>query len=292
MLALTLTFLAAAFILGPDLISRLVLALVVPRRSVTQNRGEEVTRALLWVALPLAIALFWMRLRHVLGLWGSWPDVEAVASGLYSSTYFDAHRREFFSSFLRVAGMCGSLLWRLYLIVVIAASAIDVAILRYRWLRGKLSSQWSKTLLAMLLLPRISEWHVLFSDMLLPAGDVFLEVDVLTKSGTLYQGGVQDRMIAGDGSLQTLTLADPKRFLREEFRKAKEADSTAKTEDYWRPIPGKLFVIIGSDIVSVNIRYLPRPSNTPPLSRVELSANDIADLRNLLAKLTIPAPEA
>jgi hypothetical protein len=284
-LAVTLTFLAAAFILGPELLSRWVLGIVVPQRSLSQNRGEQITRAMVWAILPLAAAVLWVHARHVIGMWGGWADLQIAVSGLYSSTYFDAHRNEFFRSLAAVTGMAWSLLWRLYLVVILAAIAIDWAILHYRWLRNALKPRWAKTALATLILPRVSEWYVLLSDMLLPTDDVMLEVDVLTKAGTLYQGGVQDRMIGPDGSLLSITLADPRRFLREEFHRERAEDVNAPADYFWRRIPGKLFVILGSDIASVNVRYPPRRPDTPPLTRPDLTDADLTTIRNLLAKL-------
>jgi hypothetical protein len=124
--------------------------------------------------------------------------------------------------------------------------------------------------------------------MLLPTEDVMLEVDVLTKAGTLYQGGVQDRMIGPDGSLLSITLADPRRFLRDEFHRQKEEDMNAPPDYFWRRIPGKLFVVLGSDIASVNVRYTPRQTAFPALSRPEMSEQDLTTIRALLGKLGKP----
>lgn len=250
------------------------------------------TRAILWAALPLALALSWVKLRHVMSAWGSWNDVQMVVSGLYSTPFFDGHRQEVFRSFARVTGMTGSLLWRLYLIVLVIAFTLNLAILKFRWLRSNLKPKWAKSMLATLILPRVSEWHVLLSDMLLPTADVSLAVDVLTKSGNLYQGGVQDRMLAADGTLQTLTLSDPKRFLRDDFHKAKDEDQSTRIEAYWRPVPGKLFVILGSDIASVNVRYPPRVTHVQPLDRSKLTQEDVLAVRRLLAKLAEPENDA
>lgn len=285
MLALSLTFLTAAFILGPELLSRWVLGIVVPQRSLSQNRGEQVTRAIVWALVPLGVVVLWVRVRHVLGMWGGWMDLQVAASALYSGSYFEAHRAEFYRSLVAVSGMAWSLLWRLYVIVLAAAVLIDWAILRYRWLRSALKPRWAKTMLATLILPRVSEWYVLLSDMLLPTEDVVLEVDVLTKNGTLYQGGVQDRMIGPSGELLSLTLADPRRFLREEFHRERAEDVHAPAEYFWRRIPGKLFVILGSDIASVNVRYPPRQTARPALARPDLTETDLTTIRNLLAKL-------
>ena len=236
MLALSLTFLAVSFLLAPDLLFRWILSFVVPRRSISQNRGEEVTRAIFWAVGPLALVVVWVHWLRVLQMWGHVSDVQVVFSGLYSSNYFEQHTQAFFGSFLRVIGMTGSMLWRLYLIVILSALALNSGILRYRWLRSKLKPRWMQRVLTTLVLPRVSEWHVLLSDMLLPGGDESLAVDVLTKSGTLYQGGVQDKMLGPDGSLQTITLSDPRRFLREDFHQARESDPHTARERFWRRI--------------------------------------------------------
>ena len=174
MLALSLTFLAAAFILGPDLTFRWVLSFIVPRRSISQNRGEEITRAILWALGPMAFVVLWVQERHILGLWGHWNDLTTVFSGLYSSSYFDLHTQQFFESLPRVLGMTGSLLWRLYLVVIVCAAALDVAIVKYRWLHGFLKPRWAQALLTAIVLPRVSEWHVMLSEMLLPTEDATL----------------------------------------------------------------------------------------------------------------------
>ncbi len=220
-------------------------------------------------------------------MWGNWKDVQLVSSGLYSSTSFDKNEAAFYLCLPKVAGMVWSLLWRLYLFVLVSALALNAMTRKYRALRVKLPYGWMKSALATLVLPRVSEWHVLLSDMLLPLDDVSLVVDVLTKNGTLYQGRVQDRMLGVDGTLQTLTMSDPKRFQREDFKRAKDADQSTKVEAFWRTIPGKLFVIMGSDIVNLNVLYLPKVSETRTLSH-GLTEVELQGLRNLLSKLKAP----
>jgi hypothetical protein len=114
-----------------------------------------------------------------------------------------------------------------------------------------------RTLLATIV-PRISEWDLLFSDMLLPEGTFRIMADVLTKSGGLYQGTIQDRMLNNDGSLASITLANPRRFEREEFRKAKAADLETVSDEFWFNIPGNLFIVMASDIANLNLRYIRR----------------------------------
>ncbi len=212
---------------------------------------------------------------------GSVADLQTVFSGAYSTSFFDGHEVEFFRSLHALYWINLCLLWRLYLLVVLFALTLNWTIRHYRGLRGHMRLGWQKGVLATLVLPRISEWHVLLSGMLLPADDLLLAADVLTKSNTLYQGQVQDKMLGSDGSLQSITLAGPRRFLRDEYRKALEAGGATDRETYWKPISGNLFVILGSDVVNLNLRYIRKQT---PTSR-QFSEEERQLLRNLLDRL-------
>ena len=281
MLAIAFTLLLGAYLFGPGLVARLILGFVVPRKTLIQSRSEEITRSGMQAVVPLCLAWIWAGWSGALRRNGGWADVQNVFSGAYSVSFFDAHRPEFFRSLHAVYWMNLCLLWRLYLLVVLFALALNWTIRHYRGLRGHMRLGWQKGVLATLVLPRISEWHVLLSGMLLPADDLLLAADVLTKSNTLYQGQVQDKMLGNDGSLQTITLVGPRRFLREEYRKALEIDPKIDREAYWKPISGNLFVILGADVVNLNLRYIRRQT---PTSR-QFSEQERQLLRNLLERL-------
>ena len=292
MLALAVSFLVAAYMLGPGLLVRMLLGFVVPRKNVVQTRGEEFTRSIEQAALPLAISIVWAAFSGSLRRAGSWADVGTVLSGLYSTAFFDAHREAFFGAMRAFGWMNLAILWRLYLLIFLFALAFDQAILHYRWLRERLPAKWPKWVLATLVLPRVSEWHVLLSDMLLPAKGFSLDADVLTKSGVLYQGRVQDKMLGSDGGLQSITLAHPRRFLREEFGAAKDKEAARaekagekpekiEGETFWRSIPGNLFVIMATDVINVNLRYI---RENPILDKP--TDQEVLVLRGLLERLT------
>ncbi|HEY0264200.1 MAG TPA: hypothetical protein VGC07_06735 [Granulicella sp.] len=283
MLTLVVTSLVAVYLLGPDLISRWILGFVVPRKNLIRSRGEEVTRAVLWAAVPLAIAVFWASVTGVLAHEGRLGDLRIVFSGLYDERFFEAHQNEFFVSLKSVFWMNVSLLWRLYGLVVSFSLLLDGMILRYRWLRNALRWRWAKTVLATIVLPRASEWHVLLSDMLLPSAEQRLRADVLTRSNVLYQGWVQDKMLSADGHLESLTLSDPRRFLREEYKKDAAVTPGLAHDDYWRRIPGNLFVLMGADIVNLNLKYV----EENPLAE-KPSSEQIELLKRLLDRLKEP----
>jgi hypothetical protein len=255
-LAILFTLLLGAYLFGPGLIARLILGFAVPRKTLVQSRSEEVTRSIVQAVVPFGIAVAWARVTGALEQSGHLSDLQTVFSGVYSTPFFDTHRAEFFAGLHHFYAMNVCVLWRLYVLVIVFALALNLAIRNYSRLRAALPGGWPKALLATLVLPRVSEWHVLLSEMLLPTGDFFLDADVLTKSSTLYQGRVQDKMLGPDGSLQNITLAKPRRFLREEYEKAKEGAEPVDRELFWRPIAGNLFVLMASDVVNLNLKYI------------------------------------
>jgi hypothetical protein len=73
----------------------------------------------------------------------------------------------------------------------------------------------------------------------------------------LYQGQFADRLLGPDGSLVSITLREPKRFKRSHYLASLRDDPTTKVDDFWKAIPGNIFVIMGSEISTLNLRYTP-----------------------------------
>lgn len=257
MLALLVSLLIAVYLLGPNLIARWAADLVVFRKTRAESHAEEVARSVIAAAIPLVLAVAWARWSGPLWRSGTQTDVETVFSALQSDNFFQLHHAEFFTSLYRFFWMNYAILWRLYLIVLIACAVRVVIVLKYNLIWRRLHRRWMRTLLATIV-PRISEWDLLFSDMLLPEGTFRIMADVLTKAGGLYQGTVQDRMLNNDGSLASITLANPRRFERAEFRKAKSEDLETVPDEFWFNIPGNLFIVMASDIANLNLRYIRR----------------------------------
>jgi hypothetical protein len=260
-IALVVTLLVALYILGPDLVARWLLGFVVQRKNLLETKSEEITRGIMWAILPLWAA--WA-LRHV-GPFALPPsskfDLQTFFSGIYSESYFKDHQSAFFAAAGSFIRLNACILVRLYAIVFLCSLIFNSLIGRYGRIRARLTSQKKKSrLLAVLttiILPRISQWHIILSDILLPSKKMNIAVDALTKDGTLYQGILENKMIAPDGSLQTLTLTEPKRFRREPFLKDRENSPDLKPDSYWKPIPGNLFVIMASDITTLNVKHVP-----------------------------------
>ena len=261
MIALVATLLVAVYVLGPDLVARWILGFVVPRKNIVQTKSEEITRGVLWAILPFSLA--WL-LRHVgpqsLAS-GSKLDLQTFFSGLYSEAFFSQHRQEFFSAADAFIKLNVCILLRLYAIVVTGSLVFNFLIEKYGVMRKHLSSHpilsRLQPLLAIVILPRISEWHVVLSPILLPSKEMNIEVDVLTKSGTLYQGSLKDKVIAGDGSLHSLTLTKPRRFQRDRYIEERKMNPSVKLDNFWKAVPGQLFLIMGSDVSTLNVRHIP-----------------------------------
>lgn len=287
MIAIIVTYMVAVYLLGPELLSRWILGFVVLRKNVIQTKGEEITRALVWAALPLLFSLVWTYVWWSFRGYGSEVELQRAFSGLYSESFFLLHRQAVFDSFDTVWWMNVAVLWRLYLTTLSISVLLNVIVLHYGYLRQKRWGRLMTAVVARTTLPYISEWHLLFSKTLLPNASTELHADVLTKSGVLYQGRVQEKLLGPEGTLQTLTLAEPRRFLREQCLEQKKQDESAKSDSYWRPIPGNLFVIFGSDIANVNLRYV-----EPARAILQLSQEEKKILRALMDRLSEPEGNA
>jgi hypothetical protein len=267
MLTLLVTVLATAYFVAPELLSRFILGFFLVRKAMNSPKGEELVRGSFWALIPLMLA--WLT-RNFLTLKmppSAAESLQGVFAGLFSDKSFSDHTPEFFKSFAVFARANACLLVRAYFIVLVASIALGILTRKFGYFRSivKRHSLCSKVL-HWTILPRISEWHVALSPMLLDNPRQYvIEVDVMTKSGTLYRGAVHEKNIAGDGSLQTLILASPDRFLyadflrdRSEYQKLEDKSAAKKpaVADYWRQIPGEMFLIVGSDIISVNVRHV------------------------------------
>jgi hypothetical protein len=278
------TFLVATYILGPDLFAGWILGFVVQRKNLSQSRSEQITRGILWSIVPLSLA--WS-VRHFGPLalpQNSKIDMQMFFSGLYSESFFNIHQTDFYVASGSFIALNECVLFRLYFIVLVSALLLNFLILKYGLIRNFLMKTKRPGLLRLfsaIVLPRISEWHVILSPIILPAKEMNIVVDILTKSGILYSGTLEDKVVGADGNLQTVTLRYPKRFRRDQFVEARKNSPETKPEVYWKTIPGNLFVIMASDIATLNIRHL--PANVISFSR------EFTDIAEALKEIAIKA---
>jgi hypothetical protein len=271
MLAITVSLLTAIYLLGPDFISRLILGFVVPRRVLQQNKSEEIARAVLTALIPLTLAVLWTAWHHP-GLWESIkPDLKTVFAGLYSETDFKADPPGFFRAAKSVWLANLSVAWRLYALLIAYAIVVNLIILNYGAIRNsKWASKapWRRSLLATFILPRVSEWHVLLTTFS-HKKSTRITADVFTKSGVLYRGRIEKPFLGPDGSLTGLLLSSPQRYDRTVFVEHKKAGKNPNKDDYWRDIPSNTFLMLASEISTINLRQYDKLVDAEFLRRVE-----------------------
>ncbi len=282
MLPLFISVLATAYFVVPDLLSRFVLGIFLVKKTMNSPKGEELMRGALWALLPLILAWFsrhWFFWRMPDGFLG---NVRIVFSSLYSEKSFDQQSSVFFGAAKAVVSMNLCLLSRTYFFVTLGSAALGLMARDFGRLRSSVSNHPNMSkFLHFLVLPRISEWHFALSPMLLKDPKQYsVSVDVMTKSGLLYRGSVNEKAIASDGKLETLILTGVDRFLYPEFVRARAAYEASNDkpsavkpvrDTYWRRIPGELFLITGSEISTVNVRHVSTVSSSKPAEDAELS---------------------
>jgi hypothetical protein len=257
----------AVYILGPDLISRYILGFVVPRRTIQQTSSEEISRAIVTAAVPFVLAVAWVTLGHVV-VWGNVKsDIQTYLAAILSQKFFDDHTPQFFHSAKTVAGLFAAVAWRLYVLLIVYAVAVNILIVNYGELRN---SKWMsnhpswRKIFAAFVLPRISHWHILLKSVS-DRKSVDIRVDVMTKRDILYRGTVQELMLAPDGALSGLLITKPFRYQREKFleelkiySEGPKTETKPNPDNYWKKIPGHAFLIMSDDIETINLRSFER----------------------------------
>jgi hypothetical protein len=275
-LALVLTLILAVYILGPDLFSRWVVGLVVPGRIRNRNRSEEISKALFGSMIPFALAYLFVhfKLHHL----SNFDVLKSFFTGIYSDRSFERNPDLFFASLVPVIRANGLLVlviyglefcWAVFLIFLIMQCG--------RILRRLEGFPRIQGAVINLIRPWTAEWHLKLSGILLPRKADYTQADVLTKLDILYRGTLTDFDLAPDGMLVSITMEDVKKFRRLEFLEARSEKRSGKVNSalFWTPIGGRVFVLMASEIISLNLNYID-PNAAPPTSAVTKStANQV-----------------
>lgn len=268
MLTLLVTVLATAYFVVPELLTRFIVSFYFVRKASTGTRSEELLRAAFWAFVPLLLA--WT-IRDV-GWWsvpaGMSHSTQVVFADLYSDKLFEQNPSAFYAAFAVFTRFTLCLLARAYAFVILGSVLFGWIATRLGTVRAKLRN-WPRLTRALhwAFMPRISEWHIALSPMLVhDRGELIVRIDVMTKGGLLYRGNVYEKRIKADGDLATLVLENAQRIVRAEYLRDRtlyeeQKATTPKlkkpdTEDYWKKIPGELFLLNGSEIASINVRHV------------------------------------
>jgi hypothetical protein len=173
---------------------------------------------------------------------------------------FHASGEEFWKAFTRSSRRQGRLLVWYYGFVVGEALLLSFLIRRYGKFRG---NQFYSKFADTLLLPNISQWHVLLTPFIFPDRKATVKADVLSSEGTLYQGTVSDYFLSLDGMLTGLILTEPRRFDRRSYLQEKDKGDKKDKKDkkdletYWREIPSAKLYMFADKIANINLNYEP-----------------------------------
>ncbi len=263
MIALAASLLLALYLIVPGFLFRLVFGMFVPLRTFVWTRTEEIYKAVITTVLPflLACSLAWV----------AWPfnaypffvrgndelrraDYKLVASAFYSEQTFHASGEEFWKALTRSSRRQARLLVWYYGFVIVEALLLSFLIRRYGKFRGnRFYSKFADTLL----LPNVSQWHVLLTPFIFPDRKAIVRADVLSLEGALYQGIVSDHFLSLDGMLSGLILTDPRRFDRRTYLRDKDKGTKKDLETYWKEIPSAKLYMFADKIANINLNYEP-----------------------------------
>jgi hypothetical protein len=279
-IALLASFLILVYILVPGALFRSVVTLFLPMRAFDRTRTQEFAYAVSVCVLPLlvALALVWWTpvIRyHPFAFADTWQarnrDYKTIFLSAYADRFVD-DKDELWAAMGRAGRRQARLAVWYYLLVVLEAWVLGSAAKNFgRWqyrLQRSAPLDWATR---KLLLPSVSEWHVLLTDFLYPGAAI--EADVLTGEDRLYRGEILDFTIDKEGSLTGIYLQRAERFDRVGYLDAKKTGQP-KTQEYWRDIPGEKLFILADKIYTLNIRPRARQEMLQSLAR-ELDPNAV-----------------
>ena len=247
------------YILGPDLFSRFVVSQFAPARPRNISRSEEVTRAVLLSSIP--VVLVWLVVHYGFHRLSSVSVLRDFLLGLYGEQSLAKNSDVFFPAALKIIRVnVEIMLLPVYALVLVWSLFLGCLIRRYgRLLRKNQKSPFVLSTLTWLVKPWVAEWHLKLSGALLPNKTDYIRVDVLTKLDVLFRGTLSDHQLASDGSLVNITLSDPQKFRRQELLRDRLALGPLLEPDssqYWSPIEARSFIVMASEIVTLNLNYV------------------------------------
>src|ERR1700722_1754784 len=193
MIALIASALLGLYIFAPYMVFHRVSSLFIRLKKFQRSKTDEVVVGVFVAGLPFAItlALFWTGRIH--GSMVPFPivdthlqkvvDYHTVFTAAYSDHYFTDHQAETWDALKRVCKrQADFLIWN-YSFLVLETVLFVVLVNGYR--RWKHVKPYA-FLISRVLLPTVSEWHVLLTDFNFPPREKrSVEVDVLSKDNIL-----------------------------------------------------------------------------------------------------------
>jgi len=314
MIALLTTYFLVFYVLIPGILFRFITSLFVPLKLFERTRTQEATFAVAVALLPFFLALFcvwflpitrhypfpvtegtaaerqqdYRRVTIMLtsgdvskylsqtgtGDANSAPVSSSPSDGNWNALSHVLHRQARFLTWYFIA-------------VALEGCAFGFFASRYGSWQDEKAKGWRKLRNALykplarkMILPNISEWHLLLTDFNWPARrEIFVSVDILQPDGRLYQGNVADYFIDSAGKLTGILLKHVSRFDRESYASAKgdlQKVQPVSTSRFWINIPSRHFYVSERSISNLNVRFVPRDETLISLAETILDKQNTA----------------
>lgn len=264
MIALAASLLLAVYLVIPGSIFRLFFGFFVPLRNFIRSRAEEIFQGVLSTVLPvfLAAVLVWLVppfSSHPFGFNDTSQlrrtDYKLLFGATYSDQIYRKNEGQFWKALTRSAHRQGRFIVWYYALIIGEGCVFGGLSVLYPWLSKVRLYKWTAK---HVLLPNISEWHLLFTPFYFKDKKTIVRADILCSDGTLYRGKVWEHSLGKDGELKGLILKEAKRYARDDYLREKEKGKVNK-DDYWRTIPGSKFYILADRVVNLNLSYETTP---------------------------------
>lgn len=268
MIALVASLLLTIYLLVPSTVFRLVCGFFVPLRNFIRTRGEEIFQGVASALAPAALALLlvWTTppfKQHPFGFDDTSQLRRADYKLLFGATYSeDVYKRsddQFWKALTRSAHRQGRFVVWYYLFILLEGCLFGRLCVLYPRLSNRPFYPW---MAQNILLPTISEWHLLLTPFYFEDKKTIVRADILCSDHTLYRGRVWQHSLSKDGQLSGLILTEAKRYARDAYLEDKKKGEVSK-ENYWRAIPGSKFYILADKILNLNLSYEPTQEPTP-----------------------------
>jgi len=138
------------------------------------------------------------------------PTYHAVFDAAYSDHYFTDHEQAVWSAIARVyRRQTDFLAWNYFFLLL--ETAAFIMLVRYYWyLRRHRSYRW---LSSRVLLPAVSEWHILLTDFNFPPHKKrTVKADIMSKDDILCRGEIAEYFLDSAGELSGLLIKNAERY--------------------------------------------------------------------------------
>jgi hypothetical protein len=265
MIALVASALLGLYIFAPYIIFHRICSFFIRLKKFERSKTDEVVVGIVVAGLPFALTLLLSWSGLIGGSLVPFPiddthlqkvvDYRTVFTAAYSEHYFTEHQPESWEALKRVCKRQADFLAWNYAFLLGETSLFIALVSQFgKWKTFK-PYAW---LASRVLLPTVSEWHVLLTDFNFPPEqERSVEVDVMSKDDILYRGEVLEYFLSANGQLSGLLLHGTERFQYEKLKEDRKSKQPKRNiQEYWRPIAGAgNFYIPAENVASLNIRY-------------------------------------